>query len=246
MTRVGAWHARVMTDVARRGYPTATRSDLDAALRVLQPGILDFTRGLAVEAGVAPAIVDARCIAIAYSAAAVNLADDLADGDCDYLAEPYRSGPTTQYLLQSLFFQKLCELGIPLETLFAVTRDFEQVAALQHVELETGAWQLDVSWRVAEGITGRQLTAYLRIALLGDALAKRAEEIGLDVGTATHVAVDAETRDPRFTSLPETERRQLAARALEAADRACRLDLAAIGAAATHVRNVLIPLASAP
>jgi len=228
-----------MADLASRRYPPATRADLDAAVGALQPGILDFAFALGVEAGVPSAVVEARCVAVACSAAAVNLADDLADGDCDYLAEPYRSGPTTQYLLQSLFFQKLCALGLPPELLLLVTGDFEQVAALQHVELATTRWSFDASRRVAEGITGRQLAAYLRVVLFGSPLADRAAALGVDVGLATHVAVDAETGDPRYTSLPEGERAQLRRLALDSLARASALDLVAIGPVAAHVRSAL-------
>ncbi len=233
------WYGRVLADVAQRHYPTETRVDLSASIRSMQTGLLDFAYGLSVEAGVPPAIAEARCVAVFYSASAVNLADDLADGDCDYLAEPYRSGPATQYLLQSLFFQKVCELGLPVEVIFAVTRDFEQVAALQHVELVTDTWTFDVARRVAEGITGRQIAAYLRISLFGTDLARHAEQIGVDVGLATHVALDAESRDPRFTSLDDTDREQLRQLALEAIGRATALELEAIVPVATQVHRAL-------
>ncbi len=233
------WFGRVLADVAPRGYPDETRADVDAAVRAIETGLLDFARAIAVEAGVPAAIAEARCVAIAYSMAAVNLADDLADGDCDYLDEPHRSGPTTQYLLQSLFFQKLCELGLPPDLLHAVTRDFEQVAALQHVELATRRWTFDASRRVAEGITGRQIAAYLRVALHASDQADLAERVGLDVGLAAHVALDAESKDERFWSLDEGDREQLRQLALDSIDRATALEIEAIVPVAAQVRRTL-------
>jgi hypothetical protein len=232
----------VRSDYARRHVEEAAVADLSAAIRAVRPGILDFVSALAREAGVAPAIVDARCIAIAYSAAAVNLADDLADAECDYLEEPYRSGPTTQYLLQCLFFQKLCELGTPADVLYQVTCDFEHVAALQHVELTTRSWAFDTSRRVAEGITGRQLAAYLRVALAGSDLAKHALAIGVDVGVATHVAVDAQTRDPRFTTLPDVDKIRLVEVALASTERAEAFGLDSIRPVSADVHRALDPI----
>lgn len=243
VVRTGAsgWPARLRADFARRELPDATRTDLDAAVRAARPGSLDFLLALGHEAGVPAAVAEARCAAVACSYAAVNLADDLADGDCDYLAEPYRSGPTTQYLLQSFFFSKIIELGIPSSVLAAVARDFERVAVGQHLEVATERWTFDLARDVALAITARQLVAYLRIVLFGRPLAEHAEALGLDVGLAAHVALDAESADPRYWSIEPAERRQLAKLALETIDRACALDLEAVAPVAAQVHRALDP-----
>ena len=236
------WTTRVRRDYAARGYPEPTLADLGASVAAIRPGVLDFCFALGREAGVPAAVAEARTVAIAYSVAAVNLADDLADGDCDYLAEPFRSGPTTQYLLQCLFFEKVCALGTPAEVLAAVTRDFEQVAAWQHVEIVTKAWTGELARDVALGITARQVVAYLRIALFGRPPAEHAEALGLDVGLATHVALDAESSDSRFWSIAPRDRDELARSALDAIERAAAFEFEALEPIAAQVRRTLDPL----
>ncbi len=246
MTRSTAWAGRARRDYGSRGYPDETLADLSSALRAVRPGLLDFVWLATREAGVSRSEAESRCVAVAYSAAAVNLADDLADGDCDYLDEPYKSGPTTQYLLQSLFFQKLCELGMPSVVISAVTRHFERAAAAQHVELTTTAWTTARARQVAEGITGHQLAAYLRVGLHGTPRSEQAEEVGVDVGFAAHVALDADSRDDRFWSLEPSERVTLANDAIDAIERAAALGLAAARPVAAEVHRSLDAIAHAP
>src|SRR5688572_24814010 len=70
----------------------ATRRELTTALDVGRPGNLQFSYEAGMEAGLHGKELLQRAAALYFLACAVNVADDLSDGDCTYLADSERSG----------------------------------------------------------------------------------------------------------------------------------------------------------
>jgi hypothetical protein len=143
------------------------------------------------------------------------LADDLSDGDCDYLEEPVRRAPGTQILLQNLAVLDLIQQGIEPGVLASLASDLVSAASAQQLEVRTRSWTLERFAYCAEGFAARPFAGYLGVIWAGTALAKRAREIGARVGFAAHVAGDIESRDPRYETLTPAERSRLLATALE-------------------------------
>lgn len=155
-----------------------------------------------------------RAAALALLQASINLADDLSDGDCDYLQEPVRRAPGTQILLQSLAFLHLVEQGIGPGVLARLTGDIVSAASAQQLEVRTQSWTLDAFAYCADGFAARPCAGYLEVIWSSTSLAGRARDIGARLGFAAHVAGDIESRDRRFESLTPVERTSLLATAL--------------------------------
>jgi hypothetical protein len=201
----------------RQHLPDVSRRDLLAALEAGRPGTLAFTYKAGVEAGLPRKKLLTRAAAIYFIFCAGNLADDLSDGEVTYLADPFRIGPCSQLILLTLAFYTLAEADLPSPTLSSVTREMIAAVGPQHIEVRTKKWSAHLFREVAEGIAGRQWSAYLQILWCGTGLADRAVTIGMNAGIAAHVVRDIQSQDPRYTTLSKAEKRKVVAWAVAAA-----------------------------
>lgn len=213
----GAVFQEVLRVLSRQHLPTVTRRDLLAALEAGRSGSLAFLYEAGAEAGLPHKMLLTRAAAIYFIFCAGNLADDLSDGEVTYLTDPFRVGPCTQLILHTLFFHTLIEADLPNQTLSLVTQEMIAAVGPQHIEVRTKQWNAPVFREVAEGIAGRQWSAYLQILWYGTTLASRATKIGMNAGIAAHVVKDIQSQDPRYTTLPEADKREIVAWAVEAA-----------------------------
>jgi hypothetical protein len=200
----------------RLDLPEASERDLVAALEVTPREALQLLWAAAAEAGVARDRIVRRGTALLFSYAAGNLADDLIDGDCDYLEPAVRLAPGAQYLLQNLFVATAAEAVAP-EALARCGRELALAAAQQQIEVRTTDWTAERYRVVGEAIAGRQWGAYLAFMLAGTTWEGRAGRLGWCAGIAGHVAEDARSKDPRFWSMGAAERGEVLAWALAAA-----------------------------
>jgi hypothetical protein len=186
--------------------PEVSQRDVLAALEAGRPGPLAFLSEAGAEAELARRDLLMRAAAIYYNFCAGNLADDLMDGDCTYLSEPFRLGPCVQYILQTLCFQTLMEADLPGPVLSLAARELVAAAGQQLIEVRTQQWSASQFRTVAEGIAGRQWSAYMQILWCGTTLADRAATTGMNAGIAAHVVKDIQSQDPRYTTLSETDK----------------------------------------
>src|SRR5262245_30818321 len=202
---------------ARYHLPEVSQKDILSALEAGRPGPLAFLYAAGAESEMPPRQVLERSAAIYFNFCAGNLADDLMDGDCTYLSEPFRLGPCVQYILQTLCFQTLTEAGLPSHVLSSFAKDLVVAAGQQLIEIRTQQWNASLFRQVAEGIAGRQWSAYMQILWSGTPLADRAARIGRNGGVAAHVVKDIQSQDSRYTTLPEMDKREIVAWAMAAA-----------------------------
>jgi len=80
--------------------PAQAERDVEAALGRVSPSSQVFLIGAAQDGGVPDEQAVERLACLWVAASSVNLTDDIADGDCDYL--PARVAPGVGFLLQSL------------------------------------------------------------------------------------------------------------------------------------------------
>jgi len=113
----GAVFQEVLRVFNRQHLPEVSQLDVLAALEAGRPGPLAFLYEAGVEAELPRQQLFTRAVAIYLNFCAGNLADDLIDGDCTYLSEPFRLGPCVQFILQNLFFHVLAEADLPTQTL---------------------------------------------------------------------------------------------------------------------------------
>ncbi len=150
--------------------------------------------------------------------AAGNLADDLIDGDCDYLDDPIRVGPSTQFLLQNAAYRCWLSSSSPPGALLRCADHLTRAAGPNHVEVRTERWTAALFRHVGEAIVGRQWAAYLEVLWGGSALEAKAGRVGLGIGVVAHVADDIRSADPRWTSLSDDDKASVKAWALELAN----------------------------
>jgi hypothetical protein len=235
----GAIFQEALRILNRQYFPEVSRCDLLVTLEAGQPGPLAFLYAAGIEAGLPRQTLLTRAAAIYLSYCAANLADDLIDGDCTYLSEPVRIGPCAQFILQNLFFQVLAEAGLPHATLAAAAHELVTGAGPQHIEVRTTRWSAPVFREVAEGIAGRQWSAYLQILWCDTHLANRAATIGMNLGRAVLVREDVHSSDPRYTTLPEADKREIIDWAVTATEALRKENLHCLDAALRALEPVL-------
>jgi hypothetical protein len=201
----------VLRVLNRCALPEVSQRDLLAALEAARPGPLEFLYDAGAEAGLPYQKLLTRATAIYFNFCAGNLADDLMDGDCTYLSKPFRLGPCLQYILQTLCFRTLLKAELPDPTLASVTRELVKAAGQQLIEVRTQQWSAPVFREVVEGITGCKWSAYLQILWCDTALSSRAVTTSMNAGLAGQVVNDISSGDPRYTTLPEADKREVVA-----------------------------------
>lgn len=140
------------------------------------------------------------------SFAAGNLADDLIDGDCDYLEDALRLGPSTQFLLQNAAYRCWLSSSSPKEAVQRCADHLARAAGPNHLEVRTERWTAALFQQVGEGIAGRQWAAYLEVLWGGTVLEDRAARVGLGLGVVAHLAEDVRSGDPRWTTLSDEDK----------------------------------------
>ena len=208
--------ARLALDLLREGPGF---EDVEATLRKVDPDFAAFYHALACDAGLEDDTAADRAAAALLQFASVQLADDLADGDCTYLPDAQRTGPGCAWLLHHLFFVAARRGGVPASALEEAARDLAAVGAAQQIEVRTSRWDLAGARAAAIGLNASQHRAYFRLVLAGSPLGSGAAEAGYDFGFALHVCGDRLKGDQRWSNLDEPARQELASDALGAAQR---------------------------
>ena len=147
-----------------------------------------------------------RSIPILIHTALIHLADDIADGDCDYVDEPVSQGVTAVYTLLHLFNISLAQTNIKEPTLF---QSLAEVGLWQHQEIATQRWDLEKSKNAAMGLNGRQFEAYFELAAFGTDALESLKKAGFAYGVAAHVMNDIIGDDARLYDLTVGDRKTL-------------------------------------
>jgi hypothetical protein len=192
-----------------RKLPKLAERDVEAALLRVTPTSQSLLIQAAEDGLVPERVAMDRLACLWVTAAAVNLADDLADGDCDYL-EP-RVAPGVSFLLQSLACVCAARGGVSAlgmeEHAIALTR----AAAGQSLEVRTARWDAVEYMRVAGLIAAEQYAAYFRLLWDGTQWQEYAFSVGRAIGTIGIVMTDLAADDRRFTSMPAADQQTVVA-----------------------------------
>jgi len=176
-------------------------------------------RRLMGEVGLDDASTEKRLLPIVLQQTLIHLADDLADGDCDYLENPEAAGPTTQYTLQQLVSLSMLDASICPEAARCFCQQMLKVGSAQHEEIRTRQWTFARTRAAAVQLGGWLYGAYFALALHQTSMAAEAEDLGYHFGLACFVARDIKSSDVRYTSLSEEDRQALRKCATASADR---------------------------
>ncbi len=139
--------------------------------------------------------------------AAVNIADDIADQECEY--QPQSVAPGISFLLLAAAGAAATEAEVPLAMVQRFLAALARAAAGQSTEVRTSNWTAAEYQRVAGLIAGQQYVAYLRLLWDGTTLGQQAEEIGHQLGCLGLVVTDIQSNDKRFRTLCEADRRTM-------------------------------------
>jgi len=135
----------------------------------------------------------------------IHLADDLADGDCDYMA--HEQAITAVYTLHQLIAGMLSALDPQSRSEVHIL--LAQVGIAQHQELSTHQWTSELSRQAARGLNGDQFRAYFCMLAAGTSFRDELMTLGHDYGVLNHFANDIHTGDKRFYMLPNAEQEVL-------------------------------------
>lgn len=235
----GAVFRESLRRLRRAALPEEAERDVVSALEAGRAGDgpLQFVYDAGTEAGLPREEILCRGAAIFFSFCAGNLADDLVDGDCDYLDPPIRLGPTVQFILQHLSSATFLASAVTRDDLMTAAELLARAAGPQQLEVRTDRWTLERAKLVAEGVAGLQFAAYLCALWSGTPLSERAISVGGRLGIAAHVAMDLASNDPR--SLEAAERDALVRWAREAHEALAKEELRSVDAALVPIGRLL-------
>lgn len=199
-----------------------------------------FLLSVALQAGVDPAAALTRAVAVYFHIAALQVADDIADGDCDYVTPAESAGTIAQFMLQDLGFAVLLDAALPNAILREVVRDFALGASAQSLEVRTKRWTQAETRTTAERFGATHYAAYFRLVLHGSHLEADAARLGRALGIGAAIASDLESSDPRLMTLDAGERAELIAWALGATAAVSGTPLPALNSALDRVELILM------
>ena len=187
-----------------RDLPRRARDDVRIALTRIPPESQSIFLWAAEDAHLTAGTALERLAAVWFLNAAVNLADDLADGDCDYL-EP-RVGPGVAFLLQALALLPLARSNLTAACWEDCSIALTRAAAGQSLEVRGLISDAEDYLRIADAIAGQQYAAYFRLLWDGSELETRAVRVGSLIGRVCIVLTDLDSMDGRLFRLTTPER----------------------------------------
>lgn len=193
--------------------PDGLKSMLSEVVQSCHGDFLELVYEAGRDAGLSDHGTCARGMAILFQYGAIQVCDDICDGDASYLPDVQRDGPIVLMMLQQAYLDALADARTGAETLERAARHLCCVGSGQYEELRTRRWTLARALNTACGLNGEQYAAYFTLLWTGTPLGPRAVSVGLDLGMLVHVSTDLLTGDPRFHSLRVSERIQLLQRA---------------------------------
>jgi hypothetical protein len=196
-----------------RRLPAIADADVRAALQQVHPSSQTLLIQAAVDARLSTRVALERLGCLWVFAASVNLADDLADGDCNYL-EP-RAAPGVSFLLQALASMLAARSELSERCREEYAEALVLAASGQCLEVRAQRLSASEYLKIAGLIAGHQYNAYLRLLWDGSWLESRAAGLGLALGTVGLVVTDMASGDPRFTAMDPGERAQVLSRCQE-------------------------------
>lgn len=195
---------RVLEELELAG--SADREVLAALEAAQDAPLLQLLYEAGHEAGLERDDLHLRAAGCFLSFAAGNLADDLIDGDCDYLDDAIRLGPSTQFLLQNAAYRCWLSSSSPKEAVQRCADHLARAAGPNHLEVRTQQWTAALFQHVGEAIAGRQWAAYLEVLWGGTVLEDRAARVGFGIGVVGHLAEDIRSGDARWTSMSDDDK----------------------------------------
>lgn len=198
---------KVLRTLRLRRLPQEAEGDVERALDKVTLSSQRLFCFAALDAELPAGTALERLTVVYLLSAAVNLADDCADGDCDYLEPPL--APGVLFLLQSLALLPLSRSDLSQDTLGAASVALARAAAGQSLEVRKKTRSAEEYLEVADLIAGEQVAAYLRILWDGTRLEARASSLGRTLGRAGLIFTDLESQDPRLLTVEAAEQKRV-------------------------------------
>jgi hypothetical protein len=170
----------------------------------------------------------ARAAAMAFRHVAIELADDVCDGDCPDPLDPLTDAPVLLLVLEQLALAAALRGGVSAISLARVAHLNLRIASGQYQDLYTRSWTGTLALQAALRLNGDQFSAHLHLLWDGSRLEDLAEDIGRDLGLSLHVLSDRVSADRRFAGVSAAGRSELVALARGAAERLAQSPIACI------------------
>ena len=211
--------------VEEAALEAGAKRDVLTALTKNRTDTPPFLLALGLEARIPPKVALTRVTGVHLNVVALQVMDDIADGDCDYLTPAEGAGTATQYLLQNLSYAALLRAEVPADLLRATALDLAGGASAQSLEVRTKIFTPQSARTMAEGFGGRHFSAYLRIMLHGTPYEAEAAKLGHALGIGVAVSSDISSSDPRVMTLVPAQRAEFISWALAATATASQTSL---------------------
>jgi hypothetical protein len=225
--------------LASLALPSAAERDAHGALYRIEPTSQTLLVLAALDAELCGLTAAQRLASVWTLAAAINLMDDIADGDCSYL--PPAVAPGLVVLLQGLAWMLAMDGGVKEQGIRASSRALAFMAAGQSIEVRTHDWSEAMYRNIVDQIGGQQYAAYLHILWDGTKLSPEASEVAERIGRVGMVTKDALSHDRRFNDLAPAEKVRLEDWAREALTNLQRLNLSCGEFLARYAQPILAP-----
>ena len=198
---------RLILELLDRMSPGARqRQDVERALSQLDQGLCNLLVRWGTEQHLGDAIAPRVAVVLAHQVL-IHVADDVADGECEYFEHDIARAATTQFTLHNLAGFALQQSAVDHQGCARFLLRMAQVAAAQHEEVAAAGWCLTTAKQAARGLNGVQMQAYLEF--LSHGCDPSAAGVGYSYGIAAHVSRDVATRDARYVGLTSDARAAL-------------------------------------
>lgn len=192
--------------VLEKGLPSEASNDVLAVMRANRSDMVRMLLDACLAAHVPGDVAVARCCALYLNICALQIADDIADGDYGYVDENPGAGAAAQYVLQNLSWELLLRSGLSGDVLARFASRLVRGAGAQALEIRTTSWTDPLARLVGAGFGSEHVAGYLEVLWHGTDAAAVATDLGSTLGRLIHFYADIRTDDPRWRTLPASAR----------------------------------------
>jgi len=155
--------------------------------------------------------------------AAVNLTDDMQDGDSSYMDIPMSLQINTQSHMFSLAVMRSYSISDKIANIMFTS--LSKMFVGQRLELVTTLWDYDTYYEVAKRVAGEQFALYFNLAAIsgGSDNLENWYNLGMTYGIILQIIHDKNSLDERYISLSNKDKSNLFNRALD--DLECKAEI---------------------
>ena len=196
----------LVQSLSQLDIPGKERQQLLNVLRRFEQSLVQLMYEWMRECGHDHAESVVRCQPILVQHALIHFADDMSDGDADYIQSVASDGVPLLCVMQNWVSLLLADSRWNADQRLAFFHCMHRVGVAQMVEIRTNDWDGDAARYAAADLNGQQFRAYFGLAARNASELDEFGVVGYEFGAVFHTATDVCTHDERFWDLSDEER----------------------------------------